>query len=111
MIQEPRIATDFWPPSIGDVVKVHADVAHKKARFDKSDPSISYKAYKRGDEARFRATLDQPAPPAAAAPVRSVKDRAADAEVRLAELKAIKDQGLIDDAEYEDKRRSIIREL
>jgi hypothetical protein len=111
LIPEPRIATDFWPPSIGDVVKVHADVARRKAKFDKSDPRISYKAHKRGDDAQFKATLAQPAPPGAAAPPTSIKDRAADAEARLSELRRIKDQGLIDDAEYEDKRRSIIREL
>jgi hypothetical protein len=63
LIQEPRIATDFWAPSEGDVVHVQADVRRTKARFDKDDPRISAKAQERAADAQFEATLHQPPGP------------------------------------------------
>ena len=106
-LDEPRIATDFWPPSIGDVVKVHADVERQKAKFDKSDPKISYKAWKAGNNDEFAATLAQPA----AAVVAPIDERAAAAKARLVSLKQLHDQGVVTDDEYEAKRRAIIAGL
>jgi hypothetical protein len=104
LIQEPAIATNFWPPSIGDVLRVHADVKRQKAKFDKSDPKISYKAWKKGEATRFEETLT--APPAAAA-----AQSPAGAEQRLAELERLKQTGLLTDDEYAAKRAAIIAEL
>lgn len=52
-IQEPRIATDFWPPSIGDVVGVLVDAKDGSVKFDKDDPRISAKARKIEQQRRF----------------------------------------------------------
>src|SRR3954463_2774116 len=101
LIQEPTIATDFWPPSVGDVLKVHADVKRQKAKFDKSDPKISYKAWKKGDATRFEETLAAPPPAPTARP--QVDDTAQ----RLAELERLKQTGLMTDAEYSAKRAPI----
>ena len=62
LIQEPRIATDFWAPSVGDVIGVLADVKRQEAKFDKSDQAISAKAHQRVADEQFRETLAQPAP-------------------------------------------------
>jgi hypothetical protein len=103
-LDEPNIATNFWAPSVGDVVKVHADVERQKAKFDKSDPKFSYKAWKAGNDADFQSSLTQPP----AAPVVPIAERAAAASARLAGLKALRDQGVVTDDEYEAKRRAII---
>jgi len=60
LIQEPRIATDFWAPSEGDLVRVQADVRRAKARFDKDDPRISAKAQEEAADTQFEATLHEP---------------------------------------------------
>ncbi len=60
LIQEPRIATDFWAPSAGDVVRAEADVRRTKARFDKSDPQLNAKAREHQADAAFEATLSEP---------------------------------------------------
>jgi hypothetical protein len=104
LIEEPTIATDFWPPRVGAVVKVHADVGRQKAKFDKSDPQISFKHYQQGRDAQFDALLTQP--PAVAVAVSTEPEP--DATVRLRQLAALKEQGLITDAEYAAKRRAII---
>jgi hypothetical protein len=59
-LDTPGIATDFWPPDVGAVVSVKVDVKRQKAKFDKSDPTISRKARKAGADAAFRATLNGP---------------------------------------------------
>jgi hypothetical protein len=59
-LDEPRIATDFWPPDVGAVVGVKVNVKRQKAKFDKADPTISRKARKAGADAAFRATLNGP---------------------------------------------------
>jgi hypothetical protein len=56
LIQEPRIATNFWAPSTGDVVRAEADVKRQTARFEKSDA----REQGRAADAAFNATLDQP---------------------------------------------------
>jgi hypothetical protein len=58
-IQEPGIATNFWAPSVGDVVAVLIDPKTSKVSFDKSDPQISYKAHREADKERFQRTAGQ----------------------------------------------------
>lgn len=108
LLQEPKIALDFWPPKVGDVVRAYADVAHQKAKFDKSDPKISYKAHKAGTDAQFQSALSQPA---SAAPAASVPERSAAAAERIAELKSLKERGVLTDAEYQAQCRAIIGAL
>jgi hypothetical protein len=60
LIQEPRIATDFWAPGEGDIVRVQVDVRRTKARFDKDDPKLSAKAQEQSADAQFEATLHDP---------------------------------------------------
>ena len=60
LIQEPRISTYFWPPSVGDVVGAEADVKRGEARFDKDDPALDSRARKRAKDETFRNLLDQP---------------------------------------------------
>jgi hypothetical protein len=44
LLQEPMFTTNFWPPDVGDVVRVDVDLKSGKVKFDKSDPKISAKA-------------------------------------------------------------------
>jgi hypothetical protein len=57
-LQEPRIATSFWAPDVGAIVKVQADVKRQEAKFDKSDPSISAKGRKAANDDAFRDALE-----------------------------------------------------
>ena len=59
-IDEPRIATNFWWPDVGDVVKVEVDAKSGKVRFDMDDPKMNAKARKRAQKDAFAAALDQP---------------------------------------------------
>ncbi|MGO9903997.1 MAG: SHOCT domain-containing protein [Solirubrobacteraceae bacterium] len=132
-IQEPDIATDFWAPERGDVIKVLIDPKSHKVKFDKSDPKISYKAHRRAAQERFdaeaRATppsvgVDAPTGVAAAAAadesidiselLRSAvqaRQGARDPAERLAKLQALKDQGVLSDAEYTAARQQIIESI
>jgi hypothetical protein len=47
VIGEPFIATDFWPPRVGQTVKVRVDLKEHSAKFDKGDPALSAKAQER----------------------------------------------------------------
>lgn len=107
LIQSPTIATNFWDPSIGDVVKVLIDPKSKKVKFDKSDPKLSYKEQQKATDSKFQASLAQPS----AAPAMSIPDRAEVAKQRIEDLKKLKDQDLITDEEFEAKRREIIASL
>jgi hypothetical protein len=60
IVQEPGIATDFWSPSIGQVVQVKADVKRQKAKFDKDDPSLSSKARRATRDEQFAAEASAP---------------------------------------------------
>ena len=71
-IDEPRIATNFWAPVVGDVVKVEVDAKSGKVRFDMDDPKVNAKARKRAKEDAFAAALDQPPGTPTAAPVPGV---------------------------------------
>jgi hypothetical protein len=61
-LKPPTIATDFWPPNIGDVVSVLVK-SNGKVKFDKDDPRISVKAYEAGRKAAFEEARNQPAQP------------------------------------------------
>jgi hypothetical protein len=105
LLQPPGIATNFWPPKVGDVVRAHADVRRQKAKFDTSDPKISYKAQKASIDAQFQSTLAQPA---STAPTASLQERTADGLERIAQLKKMKEQGLLTEAGYQAKCRAMI---
>ena len=60
-VEEPRIATDFKDPSVGDEVSVEVETKHRKVRFDKDDPALSWKAYKKSLKSSFEQTLAAPA--------------------------------------------------
>ena len=59
-VDEPRVAMDFLPPSVGAVVRVEVDAKSRKVRFDKDDPALSQKAAKRQRAADFDAALGSP---------------------------------------------------
>jgi hypothetical protein len=65
-IHEPTIATDFWAPSIRDVVSVLVKGKDRKVKFDKDDDRLSYKAYQVRKKQAFADAQNQPAgtPPA-----------------------------------------------
>lgn len=66
-VKEPTIATDFWPPSIGDVVSVLVRSKDHKVKFDKDDDRISAKAFRARQKQAFEAAQQQP-PGMASAP-------------------------------------------
>lgn len=53
VMQEPHIATNFWSPEIGAVVRVHANLEKQTASFDKDDPHVTVKLRLRAEEQRF----------------------------------------------------------
>lgn len=60
LVQEPRIATNFWAPSRGDVVGVEVDSKNDHVRFDKSDPQLHPKTHRAARDGQFTALLAQP---------------------------------------------------
>ena len=58
-IQEPTIATDFWPPDIGDTVRVLFDAGRDKVKFDKDDLRISAKARRQEGHDRLATSAAQ----------------------------------------------------
>jgi hypothetical protein len=75
-VETPRIAIDFRDPSIGAVVRVEFDDESRKVRFDKDDPQLSMKAFRKSQESSFDASLNAPVgspppgrSPAAGAPI------------------------------------------
>jgi len=57
-LKEPTIATDFWTPSIGDVVSVLVK-STGKVKFDKDDPRLSAKVFEARRKQAFEATANQ----------------------------------------------------
>lgn len=53
----PGFGADFRAPMVGDVVKVLCDPGHTKARFDTSDPQLSWKTERQAKKAQFDAEL------------------------------------------------------
>lgn len=66
--EEPRIATNFLGPSIGQSVRVEYDPDSRKVRFDKDDPALSRKAFSKGRDDHFAESLAQPPGTPAPAP-------------------------------------------
>ena len=71
-IDEPRLAIDFWPPSVGDVLKVEVEAKSGKVRFDMDDPKLSVKAHERATKDAFAAALEQAPGSPTAAPVPAI---------------------------------------
>src|SRR6478752_3928969 len=59
-LEEPRIATNFKPPTVGVEIAIEYDPKSRDVRFDKDDPTISWKAYRKGRKDSFEETLAQP---------------------------------------------------
>ncbi len=59
-LEEPRIAIDFKPPTVGVEIAIDYDPKSHDVRFDKDDPTISWKAYKKSRLDTFEETLAQP---------------------------------------------------
>ena len=62
-LEEPRIATNFKPPTVGVEIAIEYDPKSRDVRFDKDDPTISWKAYRKGRKDSFEETLAQPPVP------------------------------------------------
>lgn len=58
VVGEPYFAMDFWPPRVGQMVRVHADVRRQEAKFDRDDPALSAKAVKAAMRASAQARFD-----------------------------------------------------
>jgi hypothetical protein len=109
LVQEPRIATNFWAPGVGNVVRVEIDPKGLQVRFDKSDPQINAKGRVAGVKSEFEATLAQPVGSGPAGG--SVKDRAEATAIKIAELKARRDAGELSDEDYQSQSRALIAGL
>jgi hypothetical protein len=121
-VHEPTIATDFWPPSIGDEVSVLVEPKQRKVKFDKDDERLSVKAYHAAKKKAFEDAQQQPAgsPPAGmpaqgnAAPAAFARlgaQAAATPEDRLATLQALHARGLLTSDEYATQRQRILDEI
>jgi len=53
----PRLATNFWPPMVGQTVQVEYDPKSHAVRFDKKDPALSSKRARTTGPDSFTATL------------------------------------------------------
>ncbi|AKK25715.1 hypothetical protein [Mycobacterium sp. EPa45] len=60
IMQEPHIATDFWAPDIGSVVRVHANPERRTAAFDKNDPQVDARQRRAADRDRFDQSAGNP---------------------------------------------------
>jgi hypothetical protein len=56
----PHIAMDFRDPSIGMTVGVEYDEKSRDVRWDKDDPQLSWKAYKKDRKSGFEDSLNAP---------------------------------------------------
>ena len=65
-VGHPGLGEDFKPPYIGHVCRMLVDVKKQKAKFDTSDPSLSWKAYRKMERQRVKDELN--APPGTAVP-------------------------------------------
>jgi hypothetical protein len=162
-IHEPTIATDFWPPNIGDIVSVLVKDKDQKVKFDKDDDRLSAKAFESKKNQAFEAAKHRPvgqpgtpipsyvptamppaiaerlaqlgsnagqpmpvftadaaqaqalfaafgqtAPGAYGQPMPPVPPVDADPAARLAKLQALRDSGLLSDAEFATQRQRIL---
>ncbi|MEO9222378.1 MAG: hypothetical protein ABI251_11510 [Mycobacteriaceae bacterium] len=60
-VEQPRLSSDWWTPRIGTQVQFLYDPKSGKVKFDKSDPTVSFKAYKKARDNSFDLSLAQPA--------------------------------------------------
>jgi hypothetical protein len=58
-IHEPTIATDFWAPSVRDVVSVLVRPKDRKVKFDKDDERLSVKAFHAAKKKAFEDAQQQ----------------------------------------------------
>jgi hypothetical protein len=56
----PHIATNFRDPSVGMTVGVEYDEKSHDVRWDKSDPQLSWKTYKKDRKSSFEDSLNAP---------------------------------------------------
>jgi hypothetical protein len=56
----PHIAMDFRDPSVGMTVGVEYDEKSRDVRWDKDDPQLSWKAYKKDRKSGFEDSLNAP---------------------------------------------------
>ncbi len=103
-VKEPTIATNFWPPDIGNTVSVFVRAKDRKVKFDKDDDRLSVKAHDAARKRAFKAAQQQPAGT-------STWPTSTDPEARLAKLAALRDRGLLSAEEYDEQRRRILDEL
>jgi hypothetical protein len=56
----PGFHEDFKGPGLGDAVQVKADLKRKDAKWDLSDPALSWKADRSRQAAEFKAEKERP---------------------------------------------------
>ena len=84
---------------------VLVDSSHEKVKFDKDDPQLDSKRRLKRDDSSFFETLAQPV---ASMPASSAGSTSATGgSPRLAQLAALKEQGLISDEQYAELTRLI----
>ena len=66
-VDQPRWS-DFWPPKVGQAVKVEVESKSRKVRFAKDDNTISFAAFQQQQSSSFDAQLAAPAGTPAPAP-------------------------------------------
>jgi hypothetical protein len=62
-VEPPSLMLSFKFPHEGQVCRMEADAARKKARFDRNDPTLSKKTDERSAKARYEALKNQPPDP------------------------------------------------
>jgi hypothetical protein len=116
-------AGNFDDPSVGDVLGVLFDPKHQHVKWDLSDPRLTTAATSRpaaGSVQNFSGAaatemLDTMSGPGGAGAIAAMRagagdhpSQAADPAARLARLQALRDSGVLTEAEYEAQRQKII---
>jgi hypothetical protein len=57
-VDHPGAGEDFRGPDVGQVCRMLCDVKKQKAKFDHTDPTLSWKAHRRAEQQRLRAELN-----------------------------------------------------
>ena len=108
-VGEPTIATDFWPPNIGDVVSVLVKDKNNKVKFDKDDDRLSVKAFEARQKQQFEAIQrGQAGPPPSFVSFTTGAAATSDPAIRLQALAKLRDAGLLSEAEYTVLRQRIL---
>jgi Short C-terminal domain len=110
----PGFHDNFRGPGHGQTCRMEADVHRKEAKWDLSDPALSWKTDYKQHEAKFAQEKQAPASSfhaaASASPPPHVPSHGEPSE-RLTQLQALLDQGAITPAEYEEQRQRIIASI